>query len=331
MINNYQPISRRSCSGTTIQCLLTLLCATAIWATPCRAQDPVRFYHQGRTINVTISGRLFTNFLFPDTLPKPVLFPVIGADGAVVTRGFPLDPRPGDPTDHPHHIGIWLNFENVNGFDFWNNSYAIPADKKDHYGSISTDSVVRTADGKKGLLEYHANWKDPAGNTLLEETTSLTFSGSGGMRRIDRKTTLTAKQPVTFKDAKDGLLGFRVAKELQLPQGDYLNSEGQRGDSAWSKRARWCRLSAPLNGNVTSIVMLDHPSNPGYPAYWHARGYGLFAVNPLGASVFSNGKDNLNLALKTGEQVTFTYTILVVTGKEPMAADAIDRIARKLD
>ncbi len=26
--------------------------------------------------------------------------------------------------------------------------------------------------------------------------------------------------------------------------------------------------------------------NPGYPTYWHARGYGLFAANPLGQKIF---------------------------------------------
>src|SRR4051812_4836014 len=87
-----------------------------------------------KKIEITIGGKPFTSFLYPDTLEKPVLYPIYAANGTMVTRGFPLNPSPGDPTDHPHHIGLWLNFENVNGLDFWNNSYAIPAAKKSSYG-----------------------------------------------------------------------------------------------------------------------------------------------------------------------------------------------------
>src|SRR5690242_13097819 len=59
-------------------------------------------------IDVLINNQPFTSFLYPDTLEKPVLYPVHAADGIVVTRGFPMDPQPGDPTDHPHHLGIWF-------------------------------------------------------------------------------------------------------------------------------------------------------------------------------------------------------------------------------
>src|SRR4051794_189898 len=63
-----------------------------------------------KKIDVFIDQKPFTSFLFPDTLEKPVLYPIHAANGTVVTRGFPLKSVPGDPTDHPHHIGLWLNF-----------------------------------------------------------------------------------------------------------------------------------------------------------------------------------------------------------------------------
>ncbi len=75
-----------------------------------------------KQIEVLIGGKNFTTFNYPDSIEKPFLYPIITAKGIVVTRGFPLDPKPGDPTDHPHHIGLWFNYENVNGLDFWNNS-----------------------------------------------------------------------------------------------------------------------------------------------------------------------------------------------------------------
>src|SRR5689334_25346079 len=61
-------------------------------------------------VNVFINQKLFTSFFYPDTLEKPVLCPIYASNGTMITRGFPLHPLPGEPTDHPHHIGLWLNF-----------------------------------------------------------------------------------------------------------------------------------------------------------------------------------------------------------------------------
>ena len=85
-----------------------------------------------KRVEIYVGDALFTQFLYPDSVEKPVLFPIYDAGQIPVTRGFPRNPRPGEPTDHPHHLGCWFTFENVNGLDFWNNSYAIPAEKKTH-------------------------------------------------------------------------------------------------------------------------------------------------------------------------------------------------------
>src|ERR1041384_4521153 len=107
------------------------------------------------------------------------LYPIFSKDGAMITRGYPMCPLAGDPTDHPHHLGLWLNFENVNGLDFWNNSFAIPAEKKHLYGSIKTVGAPTTKDN---TLSYRDNWVNHKNEVLLEETTSFQFSGSGNQR-----------------------------------------------------------------------------------------------------------------------------------------------------
>ncbi|MCK5692499.1 MAG: PmoA family protein, partial [Bacteroidales bacterium] len=77
--------------------------------------------HQDR-VEVLVNGELFTAYRFEATLEKPILFPVHAPDGTIVTRGYPLAPRGKERVDHPHHVGLWLNFGDVNGYDFWNNS-----------------------------------------------------------------------------------------------------------------------------------------------------------------------------------------------------------------
>ena len=303
-------------------------------------------------IDVIIGKKLFTSFLYPDSLEKPVLYPIRAASGTMVTRGFPLDPLPNDPNDHPHHIGSWLNFENVNGLDFWNNSYAISPDKKHLYGWIRTDRILETSGGAKGILSYHANWQNQSKEVLLEETTTFTFSGTARRRIVDRVTILKANRDILFADAKDGLLGIRLAHALQIPtgkdqkftddkgnttivkggtdtiaNGDYVSSAGRQGDSVWSTRARWCKVFGKMGKDSVSVVIIDHPMNPNYPTFWHARGYGLFAANPLGEKIFTNDRSAKNLHLNKGESVAFRYRIIVDEGNKTISAKTLNGLS----
>jgi hypothetical protein len=305
-----------------------------------------------KKIDIFIGEKLFTCFLYPDTLEKPILYPLYASNGTMVTRGFPLHPLPGEPTDHPHHVGLWFTYENVNGLDFWNNSYAIPADKKHLYGWIKTDRILTTEGGAKGVLSYHANWTDQRNNILMGETTRFEFSGSSHQRIIDRLTILTANVDVLFADAKDGMLGLRVRHELQIPSsvdqkftddkgnvttvkksgdrlanGNYLSSERKQGDEVWSTRAVWCKMYGKIGNDSISITIIDHPGNPNYPTFWHARGYGLFAANPLGEKIFTNGKTEKNLHLKKGESVRFYYRIVIDDSSKTISAEQLNKMA----
>ena len=290
-----------------------------------------------KKVDVMIGDELFTSYIYPDDLEKPVLYPIIASGNYKITRGFPRDPRPGERVDHPHHVGYWFNYGDVNGLDFWNNSYNIPAEKKGRYGSIVHKAVKNTVSGKTGELEVSMDWIKPDGTKLLQEDTKFIFSAAGHKRIIDRVTTLTAMgEEVLFKDNKEGVLGIRMARALELPSnkpeiftdangiasevpvlnnegvtGDYLNSAGITGNDAWGKRAAWCKLYGKMDGSFVSVAIIDHPQNPGYPTHWHARGYGLFAANPLGQKVFSDGKLALNLKLLPNESVIFRYRVVV--------------------
>src|ERR1043166_7186191 len=94
-----------------------------------------------RRVDVTVDGKPFTSYIWPTTLRKPVLYPLRTAGGTVVTRGWPLEPRPGERVDHPHQVGFWFTYENVNGLDFWNNSDAIPAARAPNMGTIVQRAV----------------------------------------------------------------------------------------------------------------------------------------------------------------------------------------------
>lgn len=307
-----------------------------------------------KKIDVTFNDTLLTSYNYADSIMKPVLFPIHTRSGITVTRGYPLAPREGERVDHPHHVGLWLNYESVNGLDFWNNSTAIPYDKREHYGSIVHDGVVKTIPEKKhAILEVTARWIDHQDNILLRETTLYKFTVLGSSFIIDRKTTLnTLDIDVSMKDVKDGLLGIRVRRELEQPStepgkflddkgnvtsvpvinndgvsGEYLSSEGKKGDEVWGTRGRWVSLRGQVDNDPVSVTIFDHPSNPGYPSYWHARGYGLFAINPLGQEIFSKGKEKLNFSIRKGASATFVYRVVIHEGKE-LTTDEIEQFAK---
>lgn len=273
---------------------------------------------QAHRVDVTVDGKPFTTYRWDPALKKPVLYPIRAASGGLITRGWPVEPRPDEPTDHPHHLGLWLNYGNVDGVDFWNNS---EQRKKGRMGTV-VHRRIKSAKGGRGLgvLEVECDWLDPEGKVVLTEATRFVFQAAAGRRVIDRSTALLAKdRAVTFPDNKEGVFGLRLARELEHPgeknpagTGKYRSSEGIEGKEVWGTRGRWMMLSARLADRPLTLAMLDHPGNPGFPTHWHARPWGLFAANPLGQNQLSKGERTLNFALPKGQTARFHYQVLVL-------------------
>ncbi|HEV2646067.1 MAG TPA: PmoA family protein [Acidobacteriaceae bacterium] len=302
-------------------------------------------------VDITVDGQPFTSYLWKTNQRKPILYPLIAPDGTTLTRGNP--PLPGQRTDHPHHAGLWFDYSNVNNIDYWNNSDAIKPEARAKYGSIDLDRIVSSKSGRRsGELVTESTWypssdvpsvgsnKTPP---VMHQKTRYVFRkimiGDKPARAIDLTVTLTAISPVVFHDDKDGLLALRVAPFLESatakPQtlrdsngiattvggaasagasGVYRTSEGKVGEAAWSTRGRWCELTGTTtDGKTETIAILDHPANPNYPTYWHARDYGLFAANPLGAHMFDEKTAPLNFSLGTGKSATFRFRVLFLS------------------
>jgi hypothetical protein len=319
--------------------LCAILCSSLLFGQNAKkSQIQLQENSDQRKVDVMVDGKLFTSYIYPNSIKKPVLWPVMSPAGNMLTRSYGMVSKVGDRTDHPHHIGVWLNYGDVNGLDFWNNSEAIPAERQDRYGTIYHRSIDKAESGLgQATLVTSAEWLSPDNTVMLEETTSFHFSAAGNMRIIDRTTTLKAViDEVKFTDNKEGMFAIRVARELELPsdkpttlvdshgvatrvekmdntyvKGNYRSADGVEGKEVWGTRCRWMKLASEIKGESVALVIIDHPDNAGYPTYWHARDYGLFAANTLGQKVFSNGKNELNFRLKKGESATFKYRLVV--------------------
>ena len=315
---------------------ILLICSSVLFATCLQAQK-VQFKQvdKDKKVEVFVDNKFFTAFIYPDNMEKQSLNPIISSSGKIITRGYPLQPRPFERTDHPHHVGMWFNFGDVNGLDFWNNSFAITAAEKTKYGKIAFDKIV-SLNSKLGKLIVSANWIDINKNVLLNEQTSYVFSGKGNTRIIERITQLTAKNQITFTENKEGLLGMRLDRAFEEPatkpeifldakgvetlvpvlnnegvNGVYRNAEGFKAGEVWGKRSKWVALRAVKEGEVITIVILDHPNNLNYPAWSHARGYGLFASNNIGGRAFDKNATPIKKVLATGEQMVFKHKIII--------------------
>ena len=321
-----------------------------------RALDKIEFNikESDKRVDITVSGKPFTSYCWPDTVMKPVLYPVYTSAGTEITRGFPLNTRGGERSDHPHHVGIWLNYGDVNGFDFWGNSYEIPAEtRKVHCGKIVHLGVEKVKGGSgEGSMITKASWLDPFGKELLAEKSEYHFISKGSIRIIDRITTLTATHgDVKMGDTKEGMFGIRVARQLELPSkedvtltdalgnptkvkklsnegvtGNYKSSEGVTGENVWGTRAKWMDLYGSIGAEKISVVIGDHPKNVSYPTYWHARGYGLFCLNPFGVKDFTKGKETLNYQIPANKSLTLRYRVVVSSGKQ-LTDDEIETLS----
>jgi len=295
----------------------------------------------GKKIDVMVDGKLFTTYRWPDNVCKPILYPLYTSAGTMVTRGFPIKPKTGERADHPHQTGMWLTYGDVNGSDFWGNGSKGLGTQNDNGGVIKHLSVDKLTEGAdEGLMVTTESWTDKSGKELLAEKTEYHFIAKGSTRIIDRVTTLTTgDMEVSMPDTKEGMFGIRVARQLELPSegditlysadghptkvkemsnkgisGDYRSSEGITGLGVWGTRAKWMDLFGNIGDEKISLVICDHPKNPCYPTYWHARGYGLFSANPFGWKDFTKKKEQLNYSIPAGQSITFRYRVIISSG-----------------
>ena len=240
-------------------------------------QKPVVFKSVEQGLAVMIGDSEFTIWRNDDKFEKPFFSPVRASDGSIITR--PLD-DPSD-NDHPHHKGIWLAVDEVNGIKFWGEK-----------GKIVNQEVVLSP-GVPASLSLTNHWVGPDGRPILIENSTVSFFPS---RLIVYDITLTAvASQVTFKDTKEGWLGIRVAATMRENVGGIVvNSEGkQSAKECWGQPSKWVDYSGPVGGKIYGVAIMDHPSNF-RPSRFHVRDYGLFSVSPFGEGAYQDDATKAN-------------------------------------
>lgn len=290
-------------------------------------RSPVTLRHapDAREVAVSIAGRPFTTYRYGADFPdKPVFYPVLSPNGARVNREYPMVAGvAGESADHPHHQSMWFSYDEVNGTNFWNT--ATTGRRIEHLGmDVAGDA-----------LTARLAWKDKDGAVVLEETKHVTFGGGAEVAWMDHDITLAATRvAVSMGDTKEGAFGIRLNDLLkeQGGTGRYLNAEGlETEQGVWGKTSDWVAIRGtipdPAGAKEVSVAIFAPRSGLNAPPYWHARAYGLFAVNPFGRKAFEPSQPERITRLAVGDQIRTRFRLAVYAGQVTPARLAQDYAA----
>ena len=272
-------------------------------------------------LKIEIDGQLFTEYVTKD-VPRPFMYPVIGAAGESVVRNFPMKKDvAGEPTDHKHHRSLWFAHGKVNGMDFWSEDKDFG--KQQHTGFGETKS-----EGAKGSFTADTKWVTAAGKCIMTDSRKITVTAlPDGERILDFDITLKASEgaDVVMGDTKEGSMAIRLCPSLSLKgdgaQGHAYNSANDKQKDIWGKKADWvCYYGPDPKGSNVGVTIFSHPSNLRSPTTWHARDYGLFAVNPFGLHDFEELKKGDqegkgDYTIKSGGSLALRFRFLFAKGK----------------
>jgi len=236
-------------------------------------------------------------------------YPYLGSLAGPIT-GTDLTTESALP--YPHHRGVWLGCDPLNGGDYWSDqsigngqirSTGVKAEKK------SADCVV---------VNDACEWVGPNGSSPFKDERTLTVkSVTEHLRTIDVALKLTACEDISIRSAKHSFFALRAAADISPSYGGTLmNSHGDVGAAAvHGKPAAWCSYFGPRRVRpdvVEGIALMDHPANPWSPCPWLARDYGHLSPSP-----FSFLKKPWRL--EQGETIDLRYLIVVHAGDPQVA------------
>ncbi len=203
----------------------------------------------------------------------PYFYPLNGlASGTSLTAESALP--------YPHHRGLWLGCEPLNGGDYW-------ADNGLESGQIRSEGLElgQTTERSVEILDRCQWVRKDAPSPLSDERKFTITILNEGVWVVDAEMKLTAKEDIEVEEAKHSFFAIRAASDISSTYGGILtNSEGGEGaEGTYGKEARWCGYHGKRAGRpdvVEGIAVMTHPNNPLKPI-WFTREYGHLSPSPF--------------------------------------------------
>jgi hypothetical protein len=252
----------------------------------------------------------------PAESPKPYFHPLRTLAGNEVTIYRPYD--------HVWHKGLAMTQAVLSGQNFWGG----PSDVRGRgYVQLPNNGSMRhrawedvRAAGETATLVERLDWVSYEGQRWIDETRRIEV---GGIDDAARSWTLTCR--FTLRNVRSAPLVFGSPTTEGRPLAGYggLFWRGPRsflkgkvqaardleGPDVMGKAAPWLAYTGRHDGNAatSTLVFLDHPTNPRYPTTWFIRN------DPYAAVSFAFAFDE-ELVLPPGDILSLAYRIVLADG-----------------
>jgi hypothetical protein len=256
-------------------------------------------------VDVLVDGAPFTSYLFLTAMPRPALFPLRVANGSPITGGTDDDPLSAA------RAGFWFAHGNVNGIDFAGSDRTAPR------GRIAHRRIVEAVSSPThGMLTVQTAWTSPEGTVHIVEDTALTFRETADARFVDRVTRLGAVNgPVRLGRTQAAQLGLQLAEGFKTADAIAgLSGSSTTRAAAPGINARWLAIPGSAGAQATTVLLVDHPHNPGFPNVWRIGSGNSVELVPT-----------VETAIAAQESVTFRYRLAI--GRGPLDAGRLEALA----
>ncbi len=107
------------------------------------------------------------------------------------------------------------------------------------------------------------------------------------------------------------LFSARIAADISVKNGGtMINAEGLKSEKeTFGAQSDWIDYYGKRGNSVEGIAIMQHPSNPWYPAPWFTRDYGFMSPTPM----YWPGNDS-DTFIKKGVVLNLRYRVLVHSG-----------------
>jgi hypothetical protein len=260
----------------------------------------------GSKINVTIDNKYFTSYIFSNDEKYPFFYPVNGpASGGSVTSI-----RNGE---YPHHSSLFFGCDQVNGGNYWQEGL-----ERGRIISVNAEIAKQGADTV--IITDECIWSRPGAISPVKDTRRIIITApSATMSQIDIEIKMEMLTDVTIMKTNHSLLSIRMAADLSvLNGGSMINAEGLKNEKeTFGKASPWIDYCGKRGNIVEGLAILQHPSNPWYPAQWFTRDYGFMSPTPM---FWPENGTGMNL--KKGTLLDLRYRVLIHSGDNIQAGIA---------
>ena len=258
---------------------------------------------RGSKINVSIDGKFFTSYVFSEDEKYPFFYPVNGP----LTGGSVTSMR---NAVYPHHTSLFFGCDMVNGGNYWQEGL-------ERGRIISVNARIEKEGGDTVLITDECIWSRPGAVSPVKDTRKYIITApSAGKTFIDVEITMHTLMDVRIKKTNHSLFSARLAADISVTNGGtMINAEGDMNEKdTFGKRSPWIDFSGSRGNNVEGLAILQHPSNPWFPAPWFTRDYGFISPTPMYWP--ENGEETF---LKDGSKLVPKYRVIVHSGDHKQA------------